>query len=1161
MEELTGILTGGYEALRNMEKVSSGIITISQRLRGVSESGEEIDGLMPKLQEKFKKFAGIDIQTVNGELRSTYDILQDLSEVWSTLSDEERSEIGFLSSGIRQAPVLNAILKNWQNVELAAESATNSTNSAIIENEKYLASLEGKINLLNSALSKLAYDTISNVFVGSLIDLTTGLVKITNSIGILNIALVGVITYFSMFKTSLLFIPIINAATIAISKLTIGLNLSTAAAIKLNTALGMFAPLAIAAAIYGLVKAFDALNVTMSEYNEQVTKSFNETQDNIDSIKQLKEEYENLNKETSLSREQKLRLLDIERELRTKYQETTSELDLQNKSLEENSKTIDEIIRKESERFLLLNKRSAQEAEELLNSDYYVRSYSEEQKQFESLAAAIEHYKKALAETSDVDNLGYDERKKILEKLYKEYDDANDIINKVKYHEDILNDAIERLNSSLGKQPSAVFNVAQSQKDLQKTTSDLLGELDSLAKAYATLNEGKQLSTKEIYDLVTSYEELMPHLKEKEGRLYLEKDAILQVMGARELAFKDEIQQTINSAKANQNALFVKLSHYGMEVSAIGDLIEARRKLSETYDVGDAGLSTGIRSQFDSVAKEASKIQDYIDTLSKFGSTDFTSSAISSASSSSSASSAIKQISQYISEQSKQTLDSINLLITQSQGRLSKLTEGSSEYRKELETQISLHRQLQSEYSTEANRLRERNAAINEQLSSLPSWNKMTDEQKELFNSLSKELDNNATAVNGLSSSWWNAEKAIDSVATSIQSDAEKINDAFNQFQSFLFYNIEEEIRQLQILKTAAKETAQEKIDAIQSQIDALTTQNNLLKEQEDREKKLLDILKQKEKVANIEREKNVQIFKDGEFVWIANPRELAQEQEKLQDMQTDYFKWEEDLRKQKEIEALKLQIKNIQDELKAEETRFDNRIAALQKFIADEKREIEFQDKFKIKSLGDLMIELEGVEESSYADRLEALKLFMTEYNKIAGFGASLPSSSSSGSSSNPLGMSDSDFNTYVANKIAWNNPATDEKTKLAAHIKNQELRNEYEIKEDKYSASDLTKYLQEFKSGGFTGNFSGGKLGILHEKELVLNKVDTSNILKAVEIARDAFRNFTVPRFDFPSLRPAMAGASGGDTFQISEINVRTNDARTFTRNFAMEAKRRRR
>ena len=41
---------------------------------------------------------------------------------------------------------------------------------------------------------------------------------------------------------------------------------------------------------------------------------------------------------------------------------------------------------------------------------------------------------------------------------------------------------------------------------------------------------------------------------------------------------------------------------------------------------------------------------------------------------------------------------------------------------------------------------------------------------------------------------------------------------------------------------------------------------------------------------------------------------------------------------------------------------------------------------------------------------------------------------------------------------------------------------------------------------TGGYTGNWnsSDGKIAMLHEKELVLNKEDTSNILSAVDLIR---------------------------------------------------------
>ena len=46
----------------------------------------------------------------------------------------------------------------------------------------------------------------------------------------------------------------------------------------------------------------------------------------------------------------------------------------------------------------------------------------------------------------------------------------------------------------------------------------------------------------------------------------------------------------------------------------------------------------------------------------------------------------------------------------------------------------------------------------------------------------------------------------------------------------------------------------------------------------------------------------------------------------------------------------------------------------------------------------------------------------------------------------------------------------------------------------------------LEKFDTGGYTGSWGPeGKLATLHEKELVLNKHDTENMLSAVEIVRD--------------------------------------------------------
>ena len=60
------------------------------RLRGLSEEGENIVGLIPKLQDEFDKFGkGVQIMD-NGQLRSTFDIMTDLASVWDTMNTRER---------------------------------------------------------------------------------------------------------------------------------------------------------------------------------------------------------------------------------------------------------------------------------------------------------------------------------------------------------------------------------------------------------------------------------------------------------------------------------------------------------------------------------------------------------------------------------------------------------------------------------------------------------------------------------------------------------------------------------------------------------------------------------------------------------------------------------------------------------------------------------------------------------------------------------------------------------------------------------------------------------------------------------------------------------------------------------------------------------------
>ena len=68
-------------------------------------------------------------------------------------------------------------------------------------------------------------------------------------------------------------------------------------------------------------------------------------------------------------------------------------------------------------------------------------------------------------------------------------------------------------------------------------------------------------------------------------------------------------------------------------------------------------------------------------------------------------------------------------------------------------------------------------------------------------------------------------------------------------------------------------------------------------------------------------------------------------------------------------------------------------------------------------------------------------------------------------------------------------------------------------------------------YDTGGYTGTFQGGKVGILHQKELVLEEGDTSNILEAVKLMRQTAIDFT---------NPAPTEANGGADHLDIDIHI---------------------
>ncbi|WP_395948323.1 transglycosylase SLT domain-containing protein [Bacillus swezeyi] len=94
--------------------------------------------------------------------------------------------------------------------------------------------------------------------------------------------------------------------------------------------------------------------------------------------------------------------------------------------------------------------------------------------------------------------------------------------------------------------------------------------------------------------------------------------------------------------------------------------------------------------------------------------------------------------------------------------------------------------------------------------------------------------------------------------------------------------------------------------------------------------------------------------------------------------------------------------------------------------------------------------------------------------------------------------------------------------------------------------------KKVSSFDVGGYTGKWgSSGKLAMLHEQELVLNKSDTSNVLKIVELTRNIFGDIQT-KATLPSPSAASNQTASNQTininFNVDKMTGSKDDAEKF-------------
>ena len=185
LDQSIALITAANTVVQDPDSVGTAFKTIAMRIRAakteLEEAGLETDGMAnstAELRKEIMDLSGVDIMLDENTFKSTYEILDELSEKWDELEDTDRANITELLAGKRQGNVFNSVMSNFDIARDVLATSEDSNGSAMAEHEKWLESLEAKTKQFQAAWEELSQTILDDDFLGQMIDLGTDFLNV-----------------------------------------------------------------------------------------------------------------------------------------------------------------------------------------------------------------------------------------------------------------------------------------------------------------------------------------------------------------------------------------------------------------------------------------------------------------------------------------------------------------------------------------------------------------------------------------------------------------------------------------------------------------------------------------------------------------------------------------------------------------------------------------------------------------------------------------------------------------------------------------------------------------------------------------------------------------------------------------------------------------------
>lgn len=162
------------------EQIGNGLKTLYARFSDL-KTGKTLDDsiTLGKVTEQLKN-AGVSVFDKNNNMRNVGDIMEDLMKVWAGLDTTQKAGLSQSLAGKYQVARFQALMNRSDLYNQYKDASENASGTLDVMNEKYINSLEGRMNKLQASAENLFDDLFDTEDFYAPVDALTQLVDLTD---------------------------------------------------------------------------------------------------------------------------------------------------------------------------------------------------------------------------------------------------------------------------------------------------------------------------------------------------------------------------------------------------------------------------------------------------------------------------------------------------------------------------------------------------------------------------------------------------------------------------------------------------------------------------------------------------------------------------------------------------------------------------------------------------------------------------------------------------------------------------------------------------------------------------------------------------------------------------------------------------------------------